>query len=119
NTEMRLTLQEPLPAGGYRVEWRILAADGHVTEGTIAFTVEGTAAQAEAPAEPEATAPEGQEPEAPSEEQPTAPETQETTEPVEAPAAAREARGAPMLPLLGAVIAVAGAAILVVRRWRS
>jgi len=41
------TLIYPLPPdlkpGTYRAKWKVLAADGHVTEGAIAFTVEGTA----------------------------------------------------------------------------
>ena len=40
------TLVYPLPAlkpGPYRAKWKVLAADGHVTEGAIVFTVaEGT-----------------------------------------------------------------------------
>jgi len=38
------TLIYPLPAlkpGPYRAKWKVLAADGHVTEGAIVFTVEG------------------------------------------------------------------------------
>lgn len=30
---------EPLPPGGYRVEWRALAADGHVMSGSFRFHV--------------------------------------------------------------------------------
>ncbi len=40
------TLIYPLPGlrpGPYQVKWKVLAADGHVTEGVILFTVEGTA----------------------------------------------------------------------------
>ncbi len=33
-----------LKPGPYRAKWKVLAADGHVTEGFIAFTVEATAA---------------------------------------------------------------------------
>jgi len=36
------TLIYPLPAlapGGYRVKWKVLAGDGHVTEGVLLFTV--------------------------------------------------------------------------------
>jgi methionine-rich copper-binding protein CopC len=43
------TLIYPLPTlkpGPYRAKWKVLAADGHVTEGAIVFTVEaGTAAR--------------------------------------------------------------------------
>ena len=34
----------PLKPGPYRAKWKVLAADGHVTEGAIVFTVEGGAA---------------------------------------------------------------------------
>ncbi len=40
------TLIYPLPAlkpGPYRAKWKVLAADGHVTEGAIVFTVEAGA----------------------------------------------------------------------------
>ena len=40
------TLIYPLPdlkPGPYRAKWKVLAADGHVTEGAILFTVEGAA----------------------------------------------------------------------------
>ena len=36
------TLTYPLPplaAGAYQVRWKVMAADGHVTEGAVAFTV--------------------------------------------------------------------------------
>ena len=43
------TLIYPLPPdlkpGTYRAKWKVLAADGHVTEGAIAFTVEGAPAK--------------------------------------------------------------------------
>ncbi|HEY8450263.1 MAG TPA: copper resistance protein CopC [Bacillota bacterium] len=42
--ELRLALDQPLPAGEYRIAWEVLAKDGHVTEGTITFTVRGEAA---------------------------------------------------------------------------
>lgn len=41
------TLIYPLPdlkPGPYRAKWKVLAADGHVTEGVILFTVEAAAA---------------------------------------------------------------------------
>jgi len=40
------TLSYPLPElkpGPYQVKWKVLAADGHVTEGVIQFTVNGAA----------------------------------------------------------------------------
>jgi hypothetical protein len=33
----------PLKPGPYRAKWKVLAADGHVTEGAIVFTVEAGA----------------------------------------------------------------------------
>jgi methionine-rich copper-binding protein CopC len=33
----------PLAPGSYRAKWKVLAADGHVTEGTLLFTVDGSA----------------------------------------------------------------------------
>lgn len=38
--EVRATVQETLPPGAYRVEWRGASADGHVGGGTLAFRVE-------------------------------------------------------------------------------
>jgi len=37
-TLLRLSLP-PLPAGAYRVVWRVLSADAHVTEGDFTFDV--------------------------------------------------------------------------------
>lgn len=33
----------PLPPGSYQVRWKVMAADGHVTEGAVPFTVTGPA----------------------------------------------------------------------------
>ena len=41
--EVRATVQETLPPGAYRVEWRGASADGHVGGGTLAFRVERAA----------------------------------------------------------------------------
>ncbi|MCO6415824.1 copper resistance protein CopC [Siccirubricoccus sp. KC 17139] len=41
--EVRATVQETLPPGGYRIEWRGASADGHVGGGTLAFRVERAA----------------------------------------------------------------------------
>ena len=38
--EVRATVQETLPPGTYRVEWRGASADGHVGGGTLAFRVD-------------------------------------------------------------------------------
>jgi len=32
-------LERPLCSGAYHVRWKVMAADGHVTEGTVLFTV--------------------------------------------------------------------------------
>ncbi|MBR0667056.1 copper resistance protein CopC [Roseomonas hellenica] len=39
-TEIRATVQEALPPGAYRVEWRGASPDGHVGGGTLSFRVE-------------------------------------------------------------------------------
>ena len=41
--EVRATVQETLPPGTYRVEWRGASADGHVGGGTVGFRVERAA----------------------------------------------------------------------------
>ena len=41
--QVRATVQETLPPGAYRVEWRGASADGHVGGGTLAFRVERAA----------------------------------------------------------------------------
>lgn len=35
-----LDLAEPLPAGEYEIQWRVVSSDGHPIEGTLALTVE-------------------------------------------------------------------------------
>lgn len=39
-TEIRATLQEVLPPGAYRLEWRGASADGHVGGGSLGFRIE-------------------------------------------------------------------------------
>ncbi|RAI55240.1 copper resistance CopC family protein [Roseicella frigidaeris] len=41
--EVRASVQDRLPPGGYRVEWRGSSEDGHVGGGAIAFRVEPAA----------------------------------------------------------------------------
>ena len=41
--EVRATVQETLPPGAYRIEWRGASPDGHVGGGTLAFRVERAA----------------------------------------------------------------------------
>ena len=38
---VELAVPGPLAPGGYALEWQIMASDGHVTEGTVIFTVAG------------------------------------------------------------------------------
>lgn len=42
NTMLEVDLP-PLPSGSYRVYWRVLAKDTHVTEGDFTFTIAGAA----------------------------------------------------------------------------
>ena len=53
--ELRLQVPELSP-GAYTLEWKVLSQDGHVTEGTIRFTVAG----APGPGQPTAEEPPGQ-----------------------------------------------------------
>jgi len=39
NRTLTATLDRPLAPGGYRVEWRIVSADGHRMQGDYGFTV--------------------------------------------------------------------------------
>ena len=41
--QVRAIVQETLPPGAYRVEWRGASADGHVGGGTVSFRVERAA----------------------------------------------------------------------------
>jgi methionine-rich copper-binding protein CopC len=41
DTELRVTLRLPLQAGLYRVTWRVVSLDTHVTSGTFPFRVHG------------------------------------------------------------------------------
>ena len=41
--DVRATVQETLPPGTYRVEWRGASPDGHIGSGTLAFRVEPAA----------------------------------------------------------------------------
>ncbi len=38
---VELTVPETLPPGAYALDWAVMASDGHVTEGTLTFTVAG------------------------------------------------------------------------------
>ncbi|ATG53140.1 copper resistance protein CopC [Brachybacterium vulturis] len=47
------TLPEPLAAGTYDIQWRVVSGDGHPIEGTLTLTVEqGPAPEEDAPAAP-------------------------------------------------------------------
>lgn len=105
DVELRLQVSEPLAAGEYVIDWQVLAKDGHVTEGTIRFTVEAS--------EPEQT------PTPP----PPAPISRPSAEPprVGAPADGTPS-GGPTLPaagiLAGAGLAVVGLGVWWWKRWR-
>jgi copper resistance protein C len=98
----------PLPPGPYRVDYRVVAADGHPITGSVPFEVLPAAPGAQAPADlapPETAPPAAAEP-------PPWPET--------GPAAGVDdgdrSGGAPVLPLAaGAVLLLAGAGLLVRR----
>lgn len=108
------TLDEPLPAGDYTVQWRVVSSDGHPIEGDVAFTVVNDPAPAEAaPAAPSdgGSAESASAQAAPTESATASPAATETEQ---------EESGSSMMPLLLGigVIAVAGALIatLVARR---
>ncbi|MCG0239494.1 MAG: copper resistance protein CopC [Firmicutes bacterium] len=107
-----LTLRlPPLPSGAYRVLWRILARDGHVTEGSIGFTV--AASGQEQPGEPPAPAPAGGAQPAPAEPSagPGAPGAAPAAPPAPETASERPTRS--LLPWIAAGgLAVAGAAVV-------
>ncbi|EWS81942.1 copC domain protein [Brachybacterium phenoliresistens] len=46
-TTATLALDEPLPAGDYTVQWRVVSSDGHPIEGTFAIAVQNDAATEE------------------------------------------------------------------------
>lgn len=50
-------LEEPLPAGDYTVQWRVVSSDGHPIEGSFAFTVEQDTAGAAEPSDGGGAAP--------------------------------------------------------------
>lgn len=45
-------LEEPLPAGTYDIQWRVVSGDGHPIEGTLTLTVEQDPSAEEEPAAP-------------------------------------------------------------------
>ncbi|MFD1930073.1 copper resistance protein CopC [Nonomuraea mangrovi] len=109
---------QPLPPGRYVVGWRVVSSDGHPIEGEIPFTVKGTASTTPTPSK--------------------APSSSPATDPSTAPAAAassaapqpsapvaateagdRSARSVPAwLWATAAVLIVAGAGLLLLRRGR-
>ncbi|MGN5240890.1 MULTISPECIES: copper resistance protein CopC [unclassified Rhodococcus (in: high G+C Gram-positive bacteria)] len=52
---VRLSIPEPLAAGGYTVGYRVISADGHPITGSYAFTVTAAAGQTPAPDAPTAS----------------------------------------------------------------
>ncbi|MFO7172766.1 MAG: copper resistance protein CopC [Bacillota bacterium] len=117
-----LTLRlPPLPSGAFRVRWRILAKDGHVTEGSIEFTVAAPAQ--EQPGEPPAAEPAGDAQPAPAEPPagPAAPGAAPAIPPAPGTESGRPARSLLPWVTVGG-LAVAGAAVVAlglrVRRGR-
>lgn len=103
--EVTAALEEPLPAGDYLLQWRVVSSDGHPIEGSEAFAV------AQGPAAAETTQAGGAEGEAaepaetPAEASPAAEDQQAQSDP------AGDAENSGSLQLLFVVI---GAAVLVV-----
>ena len=111
-------LDEPLPAGTYDIQWRVVSSDGHPIEGTLTLTVEQDPAAEESPAAPSdggGESAEGTEGAAESpQEQPTATGDQEsptadaTTEATDA-----EQSGGLSMPVLLGILAVIVVGIVV------
>lgn len=122
--ELRLVFTQPLAPGEYRIEWQTLAKDGHVTEGTIDFTVRGEASgqsgEAGGAGDPGQTGgadqagADGQAQEPPVSRAAEEPPSVGTVDDGNAPA------GRPMLPVvIAAGLIVVAAAGWWYRRWRS
>ena len=99
-TSVVQAMRSPLPAGSYRVAYRVLAADGHPVTGSFEITaVAAPSAAASLAAEPSAAAP------------------QATTRPLTPAADVRDADGGlPLLPMVAGGLLVAGGAGLLARR---
>ena len=119
------TLEEPLPAGTYDIQWRVVSGDGHPIEGTLTLTVEQDPAGSEgATTEEGATAEEGaaasdgggESAAESSSEQPAdsgEQEPQEATDAEPAQSAETEEGGGLSLPLLLGILAVIVVAVVV------
>lgn len=114
-------LPEPLAAGEYTVQWRVVSSDGHPIEGTFAITVEqGPAAPSDGGGEDAAASDAGgtASEDATAEEGPSAEATSE-------PAAAEETEDGSgtsmplLLGVLGVIVVGAGIAALVIMRRRD
>lgn len=106
-------LRELTQAGSYRAQWRVVANDGHVLEGTVSF--------AYAPPQQEAAAAPAEEPLPGATEEPVAPVTEVDAQPA---ASTKDAGAGPDPVVIVAVLTAAaalllGGAALVRRRARS
>ncbi|MEU7893319.1 copper resistance protein CopC [Nonomuraea sp. NPDC049152] len=105
---------QPLRAGRYVIGWRVVSSDGHPIEGEIPFTVKGAASATPTP-EP-STAPAT----APSSAAPSSAAPRPSAPVAGTEAADPAAQGVPAwLWATAAVLAVAGAGLLLVRRGRK
>lgn len=112
-----LDLADPLPAGEYEIQWRVVSSDGHPIEGTLALTVENDPAAGDLePAGEKTTAP------AASDAGSDAPTSAETTSEATA-AEEQEGSGglpAPLLIGIGVVIVIAsGVGVVLATRKKS
>ncbi|MEE1618135.1 copper resistance CopC family protein [Brachybacterium sp. J153] len=117
-----LDLAEPLPAGEYEIQWRVVSSDGHPIEGTLALTVENDPAAGDLEPAGEETAGEKTTAPAASDAGSDAPTSAETTSEA---TAAEEQQGsgglpAPLLIGIGVVIVIAaGVGVALATRKKS
>jgi methionine-rich copper-binding protein CopC len=105
-----LEIEDPLPAGDYTVQWRVVSADGHPIEGTFSFTVENDSEDPDSEA-PSASSADG------STEPPT---TMTTDQPSSSVAAEEQSSGSSgtlvVLVIVGVVAVLAVIAVAVIGR---
>lgn len=113
------TLTEPLPAGTYTVQWRVVSGDGHPIEGTFTTTIEQDSEAAAGPSDAGGSEDTAQGEAADAEEPQDAEAAEATSAPTAEPAAESD-DGLPMPVLLGILgVIVVGAAVgvtVIVRR---
>jgi methionine-rich copper-binding protein CopC len=111
-TKLAWTPSTPLAAGAYEVRWTSIADDGHVERGTFTFTVTAASASAsaEASAEPSATAGQPASPAATASAVPSP--TAATTDPTDSAGSS----GSAFLPIVVALVIVAGLGAYLLRR---